>query len=496
MRVRNINPDLYPGLTPDLVDALHEAHIYSVEQLLEIAEWDNGVQAIAGIKGIGTETAKEILRGAIKWDERRRQIAKGEKPNEKLKEGMFEGLGEQGIAVTAGLKIYDVSGLANANPADLANFSKEDNVGDKTARDLINQARAWQGLEPLPEDGEAAVTLDTTIAPGQVKGLGPAMIGTLNAAGIYTYRDAMAQGKDAVDAVKGVGPALLDAFWGKVVEANSGTDPTPADGKQNLEDLKSVGPKTEKAFYEAGLINEQAILELETPEEIAAKAKELGDLPQNHIDMSPAGLTEIINEVRAKAGLPPLKVPPRDSKGEATVESIAGTPDDLAILAGMDPKIAAANDIDQFSDLNRWSDDALMTTFGVDKKTVEWWRKTVRAQQEAKAAAGAGFIVGGEPVDATATPAATPATPVASPTGDVLNDAQQRATGTPVATPVAPASGTPTATPNFVTPGPPPGAPVYVPPGATPSATRQRGPTPTPDSVGSVVDPAALASSL
>ena len=238
----------------------------------------------------------------------------------------------------------------------------------------------------------------------------------------------------------------------------------------------------------------QAFLELETPEEIAAKAKELGDLPENAIDMSPAGLTEIINQVRAKAGLPPLKVPARDSKGEATVESIAGTPDDLAILVGMDPKIAAANDIDQFSDLNRWSDDALMATFGVDKKTVEWWRKTVRAEQEAKAAAGAGFIVGGEPVDATATPRC--ATPVASPTGDVLNDVQQRATGTPV----APASGTPTATPNFVTPGPPPGAPVYVPPGATPSATPQATPmglpTPTPDSVGSVVDPTALASSF
>ena len=379
MAVRNINPDLYPGLTPDLVDALHEAHIYSVEQLLEIAEWDNGVQAIAGIKGIGTETAKEILRGAIKWDERRRQIAKGEKPNEKLKEGMFEGLGEQGMAAAAGLKIYDVSGLANANPADLANFSKEDNVGDKTARDMINQARAWQGLEPLPEEGEEAVTLDTTIAPGQVKGLGPAMIGALNAAGIHTYRDAMAKGKDAVDAVKGVGPALLDAFWGKVVEANGGTDPTPADGKQNLEDYKSVGPKTEEALYEAGLINDQAFLELETPEEIAAKAKELGELQEQPTDMSPAGLTEIVNQVRAKAGLPPLKVPPRDSKGAATVESIAGTPDDLAILVGMDPKIAAANDIDQFSDLNRWSDDGLMATFGVDKKTVEQWRKTVRA---------------------------------------------------------------------------------------------------------------------
>ena len=108
MRVRNLNPDLYPGLTPDLVDALHEAHIYSVEQLLEIAEWDNAVEAIAGIKGIGTETAKEILRGAIKWDERRRQIAKGETPNEKLKEGLFEGLGEEGMAA-AGLKIYDVT---------------------------------------------------------------------------------------------------------------------------------------------------------------------------------------------------------------------------------------------------------------------------------------------------------------------------------------------------------------------------------------------------
>ena len=59
-------------------------------------------------------------------------------------------------------------------------------------------------------------------------------------------------------------------------------------------------------------------------------------------------MTEIINEVRKKAGLDPLPVPVRGKGGAATVESIKGTPDDLAVLAGMDPKIAAANDIDQF----------------------------------------------------------------------------------------------------------------------------------------------------
>ena len=141
-------------------------------------------------------------------------------------------------------------------------------------------------MEPLPEDGEAAVTLDTTIAPGQVKGLGPTMIESLNAAGIYTYRDAMAKGKDVVDAVKGVGDTTLEAFWGKVVEANGGTDPAPADGKEDLEWLHGVGKKTEQAFYEAGLINEQALLELDTADEIAQMAEDLGNLPENPIDMS------------------------------------------------------------------------------------------------------------------------------------------------------------------------------------------------------------------
>jgi len=485
MRVRNLNPDLYPGLTPALVDALHDAHIYSVEQLLEIAEWDNAVDAIAGIKGIGKETAKDILRGAIKWDERRKQIAKGEKPNEKLQEGLFEGLGKDAMAAAKGVKAYDISALATANPADLANFSKEDSIGDKTARDLINQARAWQGLEPLPEDGEAAVTLDTTITPGQVKGVGPAMIETFNAAGIYTYRDALAKGKDVVDSVKGVGETTLAAFWGKVVEANGGVDPAPADGKQDLEWLHGVGKKTEQALYEAGLINEQALLELDTAAEIAQMAEDLGNLPENATDISAAGLTEAINEVRKKAGLDPLPVPVRGKGGAATVESIKGTPDDLAVLAGMDPKIAAANDIDQFQDLNRWSDDALMALFGVDEETVKKWRKTIKAEAEAKAAAGAGVIVGGEPQatpTGSATPTTTSATPTVAPTstvpvgGDILNGAQQRATGTPVVptTPIGPVAPTSLVTPQ-----------------ATPTVS----PTPTPDSVGSVVDPAALASS-
>jgi murein DD-endopeptidase MepM/ murein hydrolase activator NlpD/predicted flap endonuclease-1-like 5' DNA nuclease len=498
MRVQNLNSDLYPGLTPDLIGALHAAHIYSVEQLLEIAEWDNAVDAIAGIQGIGKETAKTILRGAIQYDVRRRQIAKGETPNERLQEGMFNGLGAEGMAAAKGLKIYDVAGLAQMTPAELAGYSKDDNIGDATARALINQARAWQGLEPLPDEGEEAVTLDTIIAPGQVKGVGPAMVETLNGQGIYTYRDALAKGKDAVDAVKGMGEATLGAFWAKVVAANGGADPAGADERQNLEDLKGVGKKTEQALYEAGIINEQGLLELETAKEIAALAEQLGELAENSIDISAAGLTEIINEARKRAGLDLLSVPARNGGGAATVESIKGSPDDLRVLVGMNLAIAARLDppIDQLSDLDRYSDDALQSIFGVDQKTVAKWRDQRRAEAEARAQAGEGAIVGGEPVAPAGAAAGTATgTPAPGGTADILNEAQQRATGTatPAMTPGVPAA---TPTPNFVTPGPPP-APGLGPqmgpagtPGLTPVAPA------TPDSLGSVVDPSALARSF
>jgi predicted flap endonuclease-1-like 5' DNA nuclease len=347
-----------PGISRRQVEALVDAGVLTPEQVAgeaplpgmtqilspeELAHWlDVNVFDAGGSDAVSARQGWNLIAGA------RAMLQTGPKPV-KPKKGDGEGvvLGD-GSSVGTPLRPGLVPGLTEAmiktlNEAGITTFEQlagRDSgmgptawmdaltglpgIGPATAEKLVTGtleainsgklARATEGGPPPAQPG------DRPLEAGVVKGVGPATLDKLRAAGITTVEQLRDTAPEWLALnVEGMGETTA----GEVVDLATEVAKTPWDGRPNWEGLPYIGAVTEEEMYEKGYTASDALATV-SPKRLAY---DLG--------ISEERARNAINAYRKANGLPELT-----EEAEAALEALEGaTPDDLEDIDGVGSKL-------------------------------------------------------------------------------------------------------------------------------------------------------------